>query len=54
MKTITRRLQSQIRHAKKRATTARRWDFRLRAEGQARAYATMLRWIETEARRSNG
>jgi hypothetical protein len=54
MKTITIRLKSQIRHATKRATTARRWDFRLRAEGQARAYATVLRWIEQEARRTNG
>jgi hypothetical protein len=50
--TITRRLKSQIRHARKQAATARRLEFRLRAEGRARAYATVLRWVEADDRRN--
>ena len=48
---ITTRLLNQIRLVRQRATTARRLEFRLRAEGQARAYATVLRWIEEDERR---
>jgi hypothetical protein len=45
------RLKDQIRKANTRAKTNRRFESRLRAEGEAKAYQTVLFWVECQQRK---